>query len=347
VIDSHVFSSFFLCVLIVDLYCHRVDNLWVLLNALPAMYHLAAWKAVREEPLLMEKMASRLSCILLGFLFIFPNQSHARLSSKQAQLLRMTQVLMPQLLKQDGREMIWKQELLVSQPLIFMGVMIYELLSHWSDQGVDTRAADLGHDKPATHLLKAIDVLPEDVKTRVAYIIPILHAYRDGAPLPKLSTKPSNTLLYGPLVHADRRCGYEGCRKQKRADGSHLYGCTGGCKPLEQYCGERCQEKDWAFHKPFCKSNRPAKKARKRKGGGDECVTDTDQDRKPEATTTNGNGTTEDLDGTNDESVECGEEHDVPDETSSAHEEGDDEQGDESAAPLDGKPRAKRQKRDG
>ena len=136
-----------------------------------------------------------------------------------------------------------------------------EVLGWWARKGHDISSVEcevLG----GTFLLREVVTswlsLLESIATRtptLSYILPIATALANGEIPPK--PKPSSSLLYGPLMDSNRRCGLTSCRKSALEAGvKDLLRCSGGCEGMEQYCCREHQVEDWPAHKKFCKANK-------------------------------------------------------------------------------------------
>ena len=90
----------------------------------------------------------------------------------------------------------------------------------------------------------------EDLKT---YIDPILNKLKEEAETVR-RPNPNKSLLYGPFIFDNRRCGL--CQKTANDVGmTELLRCSGGCKGLQHYCCQDHQKQHWKTHKFFCKKN--------------------------------------------------------------------------------------------
>ena len=156
----------------------------------------------------------------------------------------------------------WRQELFDRRPLSFTIVALYEVFGWYAWKGFDFRRCGFQDENGQlvrlprlfTVALPTLKVIAERLP-ELAYILPIATALFHG----ETPNKPeaSKSLLYGPLVASNRRCGLSTCRQTAaNVDRFNLLRCGGGCEGLEQYCCEAHQKQDWKRHKQFCVANR-------------------------------------------------------------------------------------------
>jgi hypothetical protein len=105
--------------------------------------------------------------------------------------------------------------------------------------------------------------IPESIKTYLPTIESIVHhtpAFGYIQPIAQALAKGrkpgrpdgSTSLLFGPLIDSNRRCGLLSCRKTAEDAGvDNLKRCV-GCDEMEQYCYREHQKQDWKVHKIFC-----------------------------------------------------------------------------------------------
>jgi hypothetical protein len=157
----------------------------------------------------------------------------------------------------------WRQELLARRPVSFAFAGVLEALGYWASNGLDFDLSQTdfldstGCQSMAAFLRRHLETVWLVVRRNpeLKYIGPIATALASGS-LPSLPD-PSISLLYGPLIDSNRRCGLVSCMKTAEEAGlEDLLRCK-GCEGLEQYCCREHQREDWELtHRKFCKSNR-------------------------------------------------------------------------------------------
>lgn len=159
----------------------------------------------------------------------------------------------------------WRLTVLRSRPMSFLVASGLEILGWWSYKGVDfSRSRIPGAPGEIITIPDSIDEYLPRIRQLVsrtpslAYMVPLAEALARGetsktalAPLVK-----QNVLLYGPLMDANRRCGYCRAPQPQEKMGRDLLRCGGGCSQMEQYCCKEHQQAHWKVHKAFCKANK-------------------------------------------------------------------------------------------
>lgn len=168
----------------------------------------------------------------------------------------------PLLLRDGDREnrRHWRTDLLEERLLWFAPAAALELLGWWVYQEPSFLRGSYDVFDECTTIQEIMAHMSEDISPilnateDLAYIGPILNALVAG----EVPARPSKrrSLLYGPLLDANKRCGLPSCRSTRGAEGGDLLRCTGGCRGLEQYCCKDHQVEDWGRHKAFCQGNR-------------------------------------------------------------------------------------------
>lgn len=155
----------------------------------------------------------------------------------------------------------------MDQPQVFAFIGVLEVLGWWTYRGHEIMKSDtasslgLSAAELRTTFSSCLAVaetivaqLRDSAGTDVAYILPILKAMMEHRK-PKRPRDPSRSLLFGPLINSNRRCGLPSCRRTALEAGTDLERCR-GCGGVEQYCCAEHQREDWERHRAFCKGNR-------------------------------------------------------------------------------------------
>jgi hypothetical protein len=252
------------------------------LNILPALYHLGNWTAQHER--LQRGLVALLTTILVN---ICHNATIAEDGQEQDDFfdqapnleefpeLLQAKILMEPLLYRDGdttqdstiagtTDKKWRARVLKQRPMSFAVAGGLEILAWWATHGVDLSEGmiETNDSSPAISVPGALGEYQERIgrlaerTPRLAFINMITDDIFKGRKPPHPTRKDS--LLYGPLIYADRRCGLVSCRKLEAVRGGELMRCSGGCGGLEHYCCKEHQKDHWDLHKRFCKMNKVA-----------------------------------------------------------------------------------------
>jgi hypothetical protein len=157
----------------------------------------------------------------------------------------------------------WRARILKQRPMSFAVAGALEILAWWATHGVDLSEGTIDtHDSSPISVPEALAEYQEQIGQlaervpRLGFINKITNDISKGRKPPHPTRKDS--LLYGPLIYATRRCGLASCRKLEAVRGGELMRCSGGCGGLEHYCCKEHQKEHWDLHKRFCKMNKVA-----------------------------------------------------------------------------------------
>jgi hypothetical protein len=252
------------------------------LNILPALYHLGNWTA--QHGRLQRGLVAQLTTIVVNICHSAVDalpvdgqeQGYNAFEDRAPNLedfpeLLPAKILMEPLLYRDGDttaqtnavDKKWRARVLKQRPMSFAVAGGLEILAWWATHGVDlTKGLIPTNDVPIT-APEALEEYQERIgqlaerTPRLAFINKIVEDIVQGRNPPHPTRKES--LLYGPLIYANRRCGLASCRKLEAVRGGELMRCSGGCGGLEHYCCKEHQKEHWDLHKSFCKMNKVAK----------------------------------------------------------------------------------------
>ena len=226
---------------------------------LPALYHIGSWGHVKTVQLgdLVMQITGLLAALKLT-LVATPEVTQSTVKHPTIDYIR-------HLFVRAGEPTSWRLDILDKELTSFAIVALVEVLGWWAYKGHtlgETRSADYRGDGsssvPLTEFVASY-ILPLQVMVRrtpmLSYILPIATALANDQKPRK--PKSSKSLLYGPLIDSNRRCGLDSCRKTPEDAGiQDLLQCRGGCEGLEQYCCDEHQREHWPSHRKFCKLNK-------------------------------------------------------------------------------------------
>jgi hypothetical protein len=246
------------------------------LNILPALYHLGNWTA--QHGRLQRGLVAQLTTIVInichtavGALPVDGKEQDA-FADRAPNLevfpeLLPAKILMEPLLYRDGDETTtdkkWRARVFKQRPMSFAVAGGLEILAWWATHGVDLSKGLIPTND--AHPISAPEALEEYQERigrlskrtpRLAFIDKIVQDIVQRRKPPHPTRKDS--LLYGPLIYATRRCGLASCRKLEAVLGGELMRCSGGCGGLEHYCCKEHQKEHWDLHKRFCRMNKVA-----------------------------------------------------------------------------------------
>ena len=223
-----------------------------LLNVLPALYQFAGWREYHHDNILSYRtVIANLRTIVC---IICHNLVHkGDIDSKPSlenfpEMENVEPLIIPLLVIEEDTEHdpTWRKDYFASNPKSFAVIACVELLGWWNHKGIKISRSNTIK-KYKDDILEWSRNIP-----KLGYIEPILNALCKNEKAPKPSS--SKSLLYGPLIHAFRRCGLPTCRKTVTETGNALFLCN-GCDGMEQYCSKAHQKQHWKTHKFFCKRN--------------------------------------------------------------------------------------------
>jgi hypothetical protein len=247
------------------------------LNILPSLYHLGNWTAQHVH--LQKGLVGQLTTIIVNICHSATLGLEGQDFDQAPDLetfpeLLPAKILMEPLLYRDGEmtqvsttagttDKKWRARVLKQRPMSFAVASGLEILAWWATHGVDLSKGIIPtNDDPISApeaLAEYQDRIGQLAKRvpRLGFIDKITNDIVEGRKPPHPTRKES--LLYGPLIYANRRCGLASCRKLEAVRGGELMRCSGGCGGLEHYCCKEHQKEHWALHKLFCKMNKVAK----------------------------------------------------------------------------------------
>jgi hypothetical protein len=245
------------------------------LNILPALYHLGNWTAEHER--LQRSFEALLMTIFVNICHtatgVVDGQEQDDFSDQAPNLeelpeLLPAKILMEPLLYRDGdmtqastTDNKWRARVLKQRPMSFAVAGGLEILAWWATHGVDLSIGMIDtHESSPISVPEALEEYQERIgrlaerTPRLAFINKITEDIVKG----RKPTHPTRkeSLLYGPLIYANRRCGLASCRKLEAVRGGELMRCSGGCGGLEHYCCREHQKEHWDLRKRFCRMNK-------------------------------------------------------------------------------------------
>ena len=250
-------------------------------NVLPALYHLGPCK--------LSHRSQDFPMLIAGFASSIINVCHSATHPGAEDLvdvpvdldefpeLESAKILIePLLVVDDGDDddAEWRVKILRERPMSFLVAAGLEILCWWACKGVDLNKAPIpGYPGETLTLRDSVEEYLPRIRKLVSRTPRLAYMERQAEALAKGETSPSElaplvkhasrTLLHGPLMDANRRCGY--CRKppsssqdNDTANGGKrdLKRCGGGCSGMEQYCCKEHQRAHWKRHKAFCLANK-------------------------------------------------------------------------------------------
>jgi hypothetical protein len=248
------------------------------LNILPALYHLGNWTAQHER--LEKSLVALVTTIIINICHSITDVLDGRVQNEafadqapdleECPELLSAKILMEPLMYRDGdttqasaTDEKWRARVLKERPMSFAVAAGLEILAWWATHGVDLSKGSIPTDGSGP--ISALEALAEYQDRigqlakrvpRLGFINKITDELSKGRK-PPLPTR-EESLLYGPLIYANRRCGLASCRKLEGVRGGELMRCSGGCGGLEHYCCKEHQKEHWGVHKVFCKTNKVA-----------------------------------------------------------------------------------------
>jgi hypothetical protein len=248
------------------------------LNILPALYHLGNWTGQHER--LQRGLVALLTTIFVNICHYATVAGDGQEQDdffdqapnfEELPELLPAKILMEPLLYRDGdmtpqastTDKKWRARVLKQRPMSFAVAGGLEILAWWATHGVDLSEGMIDtHDSSPISVPEALEEYQERIgrlaerTPRLAFMNKITDDIVKGRKPPHPTRKES--LLYGPLIYANRRCGLVSCRKLEAVRGGELMRCSGGCGGLEHYCCKEHQKEHWGLHKRFCKMNKVA-----------------------------------------------------------------------------------------
>ena len=220
---------------------------------LPGLFHIGMWKGSHDTDGLK---ALAFYLIAIALRFCLRTEDDLSLCDAEIGERRVAVAILSSMLIGRNSNGItgscWRISLLNSDPTLFVVASILEMLGWWCYQGFDLVMSL--HDTPLT--TERIGNVVEWIKERkgwerLSYLFPVAESMIDGRNPTFLVSK--DVLLFWPFANYER-CGFDGCRKHHRTNGSKLLRCKGECGGMEYYCCKKHQVLDWECHQHFCKS---------------------------------------------------------------------------------------------
>jgi len=231
------------------------------LNILPLLFHLGTWKVSHCVPQFRDVTAV-IGMITVNIChWIAPPNGEDENDSRPS-LVDLPETIGAQILiermitDEDGEESTngkWRKDLLEQHPKSFAVIAAVEVLGWYSYNGIDLRIPVPVTNGPPTVVSGILEEYEESIiylirrHPDLAYIESILDALLHHKKPPK--PHQIQSLLYGPLCNARRRCGLPSCRSPDV--GARCSACGG----MEYYCSKEHQKMHWKEHKPICRKH--------------------------------------------------------------------------------------------